>query len=214
MYEVLDIVLISIFAFAFTSFEDLLLLMGFQITPQSQLPSILGGILIGYLIAVIIIQLLGFLSAYAADFVTSSYIGYLGIIPIILGVHSLWKIYWERSETFSSATVQGNNSQAMGVSLTMLANSGDTLGVFLPLYAETPEPLTFVIFGVSLILAGLWFSLSRWLIHRQQLNFFLQKTGRFLLPVILIAMGLYILQDSSTDTLVSLDAKYLFQFIP
>ncbi len=35
-----------------------------------------------------------------------------------------------------------------------------------------------------------WFVLSHWLIHRQQLNFLLQKTGRFLLPIVLISIGL------------------------
>ena len=166
MYQVVSIVLITIFAFAFTSFEDLLLLMGFQITPQPPSSRINHRIFIGYLIAATIVQSLGFFSAYAANFVSTAYIGYLGIIPISLGIHSLWNIYCERSQAFSAKVVQRNDSQTWAVSLTMLANSGDSLGVFLPLYAETPEPLTFVIFGLSITLAVLWFFFSRWVVFR------------------------------------------------
>ncbi len=101
MHQVINIALITILAFAFTSFEDLLLLMGFQISPQTQTPRIGNRIFMGYLIAATIVQLLGFLSAYAANFVSPVYIGYLGIIPILLGVY-IYILHDSSTDTFVS----------------------------------------------------------------------------------------------------------------
>ena len=79
--------------------------------------------------------------------------------------------------------------------------TGDSLGAFVALFAETREPFTFVIVGFVAALSLAWIGLARWITGHTAVQQLLQRWGRYLLPFILIAIGAYILADTKTDTL-------------
>jgi cadmium resistance protein CadD (predicted permease) len=83
----------------------------------------------------------------------------------------------------------------------MFANSGDSLAVLAPLFAETREPYTLLIVGAGISMVLLWSGLAGWIARSPALAEPIRKWSAYLLPLILIAVGLYILSDTGTDTL-------------
>jgi cadmium resistance protein CadD (predicted permease) len=181
--------------FVSTSIDNLLLLVGFFTSPGFRA----RGVVLGYVGSVIAVLGVGFAASYAADFAPNRYAGYLGLVPILMGVTQLYKAVrgGDMPEGLSHPAVQG----AGPVGLVMLANSGDSLGAFVALFAETREPFTFVIVGLVAALSLAWIGLARWVAGHTALQQLLQRWGRYLLPLVLIAVGAYILADTRTDTL-------------
>jgi len=85
----------------------------------------------------------------------------------------------------------------------MLSNSADTFGVVLPLFAETPEPLSFVIAATLVLAAFLWFGVAALIIRQPWVAAKLAQFERWLVPILLILIGLYIMLDTPTDTLMT-----------
>ena len=67
--------------------------------------------------------------------------------------------------------------------------------------AETREPFTFLIVGTGLTMALAWSRLAGWVARHPKLEAPVRKWSPYLLPVILIVIGWYVLSDTGTDTL-------------
>jgi cadmium resistance protein CadD (predicted permease) len=71
-----------------------------------------------------------------------------------------------------------------------------------PLLAETPRAATPVIVGGYLALSALWALLSWRLVARPSVQTTVARLADRVMPVLLIAVGLYVLSDTPTDSLV------------
>lgn len=181
--------------FVSTSIDNLLLLVGFFASRGFRARSVV----LGYVGSVIAVLGVGFAASYAADFAPNRYAGYLGLVPIAMGLTQLYQVV--RRGNAPDAPRRPEAQGALSVGLVMLANSGDSLGAFVALFAETREPFTFVIVCFVAALSLAWIGLARWITGHTAVQQFLQRWGRYLLPFILIAVGAYILADTRTDTL-------------
>jgi cadmium resistance protein CadD (predicted permease) len=102
----------------------------------------------------------------------------------------------QRKPRYRSAVLGG-----AGVALLMLANNSDTLAVLASLFAETEEPLTYVI-AVTVVTASVcWFGIALAVSGHSLLRRGIASLERWLVPILLIGIGLYILADTATDTL-------------
>jgi cadmium resistance protein CadD (predicted permease) len=186
---------LALATFVSTSIDNLLLLVGFLTSPGFRARSVI----VGYLTSMITVLGIGIAASYVADFAPNRYAGYLGLLPIAMGVTQLYKVV--RLGGAQEAVRQPVAQSAVAVCLTMLANSGDSLAAFVALFAETREPFTFIIVGVVAALSLTWVVLARWITGHAALQRLLRRWGRYLLPAILISVGAYILADTRTDTL-------------
>ena len=83
-----------------------------------------------------------------------------------------------------------------------MSNSGDSLAVLVPLLAETGINGQAVILASYLALALSW-ALAAWTIsHQRSIASTIEQRGARVLPWLLIVVGIYILLDTATDTLV------------
>jgi cadmium resistance protein CadD (predicted permease) len=89
---------------------------------------------------------------------------------------------------------------ALSVGVVMIANSSDSFAAFVPLFAETREPFTFLIVAVGAGLSLAWCWLARWITSHASVQRPLQTWGAYVLPIMLILVGTYILTDTGTDT--------------
>ena len=181
--------------FVSTSVDNLFLLVGFLTSPGFRARSAM----FGYTGAVIVVLGVGLAASYAADFAPNRYVGYLGVVPMAMGVTQLYRAVRHRSAEVTASQPLAHG--AFSVGLVMVANSGDSLAAFVALFAETREPFTFLIVAVGVILSLAWYGLARWITVHVSLQRLLQRWGRYLLPVFLILVGAYILADTRTDTL-------------
>jgi cadmium resistance protein CadD (predicted permease) len=115
---------------------------------------------LGFLGAFLFILSLGLAASYAADFLPSRYLGYLGVVPLTMGFVRLFRAFWRPGG--GPLPGSGGTANSWSVGLVMLANNGDSLAVLTALFAETRQPFTFLIAGTGLAMAFLWTSIAGW----------------------------------------------------
>ena len=198
MEELVAIVGVALTAFVSTNTDNLVLLSMLLGQGGQRRASVL----LGYVASIATIALLGLVAARLADGLPDAALGWLGLIPLTMGLVRLRRALAPSSSAAAGATAASSTLGFAGVAALMLSNGSDTLGVLLPLFAETPEPLTYVI-AVTVVLASLlWYALARWIAGHPWVRARLGEVERWLVPILLIAVGLYILIDSPTDTMV------------
>ena len=194
MGEALTIAGVALTAFVSTNFDNLLLLISLQTRAQPRLP-----VFIGYVGAMLLFAALGLLTAQLADQVSSLEWGYLGIVPLAMGLYRFVQaLRWSSRGAEISAAV--STVGIVGVATLTIANGADTLGALLPLFAETQQPLTYVLAGTVVLAAAFWVALSGWISGHPWVRLNLERAERWLVPVMLIVVGFYILLNSATDT--------------
>jgi len=197
MEEILAIVGVALTAFVSTNTDNLVLL------------SILLGqrgqrrlaVLFGYSAAIATLALLGLVAARLADELPDAALSYLGLIPLAMGLERLRRALL-RSPASAEVHAPDATLGFAGVAVLMLSNGSDTLGVLLPLFAETPEPLTYFIALTVVVASLLWYALAHAIAGHPWVRARLGAVERWLVPILLIGVGLYILTDTPTDTLV------------
>jgi len=86
--------------------------------------------------------------------------------------------------------------RVLAVTLVTVANGGDNLGVYIPMFA-TAERAELTVYAVTMIgMTGVWCWLAHALIHNPRLGPPIRRYAEPLTPFVLIALGLYILIDS------------------
>ena len=133
--------------------------------------------------------------------------GYLGLVPLLLGLILLYRSIGRGGtrDRVESRAVSDNGGSGLAVAastaLLTVSNSGDSMALFLPLLAESKgEALRWeVVAWLSMIL--LWAALARLAVGHPGLCAALQRYSRYLVPLLMIAVGTYVLLDTGTDTL-------------
>jgi cadmium resistance protein CadD (predicted permease) len=185
---------IAITAFVSTNIDNLLLLTVLLGQPIQKKLSVF----LGYLTAVFAVVAAGFAASRLADAAPASTLGYLGIVPLTMGLYRARKLFGGNNEVESPVVASALGT--FGVAALTLANGADTLGVLLPLFAETADPWTYVLAATVMSAAALWFVLALWVSRHPWIRANVARAERWLVPALLIAVGSYILLNSTTDT--------------
>jgi cadmium resistance protein CadD (predicted permease) len=192
--EVLTMTGVAAVAFVSTSLDNLFLLMGLLSGSRMRTRDVA----IAYASSLALVLGVGVAASYAVDFTPDSWLRYLGFIPLGMG---LWRIRGFATGAPDRGDPAPRTSTGMpSVFGVTLANSGDSLGVFSSLMAESTDTLVMVIFVTALVMAAVWAALARWLCDHPAVAPRLRKIDRYAVPILLIAIGLYILSDTPTDT--------------
>jgi len=162
-------------------------------------------VLLGFFAATIAVIFISAIGIVIGSFLGGKLIGYLGFAPLLIGCHMLYCTY--RGRAREARQIEPNDAVGMNsrvwlsTFLLLLGNSGDSLAVFLPLLADSGlrAPLFFIAcyLSMSLLCAGL----SLLIAGRLSLAEYIEKRAGTVLPWFMIAMGLYILSNSATDSL-------------
>ncbi len=135
--------------------------------------------------------------ALAALAVPEAWLGLLGIGPLWLGVSRLRALWRNENEETASAEPSSRWAQlpALAVATLTVANGGDNLGIYIPVFATRPRqlPIFAVVFAA---LVGVWCALAYGLTRHPRIGKHIQRYGRAALPFVLIALGLWILSRS------------------
>ena len=193
MTEMLAPIGIAVAAFVATNIDDLLLLVIFFANPSWHPRSIVMGQLAG--MAALIAGSMAI--AQLAVVASPRWIAVLGFFPLILGLSQLRAVVRGQSDSdaddFES---QGRyrHRQVLAVAGVTLANGGDNLGVYVPLFARTPAAIAeYAIVFMSMTL--LWLALAHGLVRHPLLGQRIRRYGHLLSPLMLIALGIGILEE-------------------
>ena len=187
-------VAIATLAFVSTNLDDIVLLVAFFGDPRMRPRSVVLGQFIGFTLLVIA-------SAAAARLALAAprvLIALMGLVPLGLGVRELAALRRgggddpEEIRQRERSTEGRVHSQMLAVAAVTVANGGDNLGVYIPLFASRPASLP-VISLVFLLMTGLLCYLGHWLVRHPVMGAPIRRHGQFALPWVLIGLGIYIL---------------------
>jgi cadmium resistance protein CadD (predicted permease) len=186
----------AVFAFAATNIDDIFILMLF-FGSRNDFRKVFLGQLLG-IIALISLSYLISLMGYIMD---PRYIGLMGFFPVYLGIKQLVLLKRARDEPETISTIE--KASALAIAGITIANGGDNIGVYTPLFTRLNQIdflSTVVVFSVMVYL---WCFIAQYLAYHPVMAKTLDRWGHVIMPVILLLLGVYILYDSETWTLLS-----------
>lgn len=150
--------------------------------------------------------------------IPSTWIGLLGLLPIAIGISNFISRE-EEGETVQAVSVEltspvkserQNKSllatirdpQTYRVSAVTIANGGNNIGIYVPLFASSNLPSLGVILCVCYFTVGAWCLLSYNLTRNPLMTPVLTRFGRKVFPFVLIYLGLSILIKSESYRLL------------
>lgn len=195
--ETMTVVGLIASSFAVTNLDNLALLVGWLLTDPGHRRQVLAGHLLG----MFTLGLIAFGFGLGANFFPVESIGYLGLIPIGLGAKGLYDLVRRRRDAQVSGVEHRNPVGPLGIAATQIANGLDTVLVFGPLLADSEVGVDLVMVVGFAAMAFLWFGLAS-LLQRQAARLsVLERASHWITPFVLIGVGLYILDNTSTDVL-------------
>ena len=185
-------------AYAATNLDNLVLLVSWLLAAQLSARQIFTGYAIGMTLVLVVSMVIGL----AGNLIPLNLLGYLGVIPITLGLKMLVELLRRRDRTTDTTSGIALQGTAIGaIALTMLSNSVDSILVFAPLLADSQQHIDIWIAVAFLLMVFLWFKLAMYATtHARQIDA-LRTVGEWVAPIVMVVVGLYILDNTATDIL-------------
>ena len=118
--------------FVVTNIDDLLILSMYFASPKYKVKNIVTGQYLG-ISALIVISLVGILFG---EFLDDRRISLMGLFPIFIGIKDLIALRKQGDEE-ERVQQQKSKFQFLSVAFVTIANGGDNIGVYTPLFATT-----------------------------------------------------------------------------
>ncbi|MEH2352754.1 cadmium resistance transporter [Nostoc sp.] len=205
----------GIIAFIATNIDDIIILLIFfsQIDANFRRRHILLGQYLGFS-AIIIASLPGFFGGLV---IQREWIGLLGLLPIGIGIHHL---VYKEEDTITVQTVSSDFNQPTStnpvlsfilsilhlqtykVAAVTIANGGDNISIYIPLFAGHDLASLGVILSIFFIMVGVWCAIAYFLSRQHTIANILSRYGNAVVPFVLIGLGLFIMYERGTFTLL------------
>ncbi len=200
----------GIIAFVATNIDDILILLLFfsQVDANFRKRHIIIGQYLGFS-AIIIASLPGFFGGLV---VPHEFIGLLGLLPIAIGIKKLLsQEEFTEIQTVTSDFKPSSPNHPLGsflvsllhpqtykVAAVTLANGGDNISIYIPLFAGNSYASMGVILIVFFVMVGVWCTIAYLLARTEAIAHTLSRYGRVAVPFILICLGLFIMYERGT----------------
>lgn len=130
----MNIIVISIVAFAATNIDDTFILMLFFGDKRFRS----SDIYLGHYVGIGLLVMISIIGSVIGNFIDSKYIGLLGLFPIYLGIRQFIQLAKNSNE--AEAFENTEKAGLLTVATTTFANGGDNIGTYIPLFAaQTTE---------------------------------------------------------------------------
>ena len=192
---------LAIGLFVTTNIDDIFVLLGFFSDPRFKPRQIAFG------------QLAGVAALYAASVVFSllslvvspAWIGFLGVLPIAIGLKKIAALrHGDESDEDSpdGASRSRDRGDVLTVAAVTIANGGDNLSIYTPIFATRSGVDVAVIGLVFAAMTFAWVGAAFWLTRHRTLGPPIRRYGRRIVAFVLVALGVYILQEAGTFSLL------------
>jgi cadmium resistance protein CadD (predicted permease) len=191
----------AVVLFSATNIDDLFILIGFFSDRRMKALDVAAGQALG-IAALVLVSLA---AAKLSLLLPMPLVGLLGFVPIALGIrHLARKEENDADEQAASDRVDrsSNWGQILAVAVVTIANGGDNIGVYTPVFAtRSPAELgvMILVFGVMTVL---WCLASHWLVNHRSVGNTVRRFGLLLLPYSLIAVGVWVLYEAESIALL------------
>lgn len=212
---IVEAIVTGLTAFVATNIDDILILMVFfsQTNSHFRPRHIVLGQYLGFGL-ILLASLPGF---FGGLMIQKEWIGLLGFVPIGIGLHRFLHPEQEE-EVIQTVSPEGATRfsklpgffrlsrllppQTYSVAMITLANGGDNIGIYVPLFANTSLVGLSVILAIFLFLVGVWCYIAYQLTQHPVIAHILTHYGEAIVPFVLIGLGIFILKDSESYRLL------------
>ena len=200
----METVVASLIAFVVTNLDDIFILILFFSDPKLKHRNIITGQFVG--ISTLI--LLSYLGSFIGLIIDIKYVGLLGVTPVYMGIKSFMALRnSSRSEEEVSIHLNLNDSggqlkQILSVASVTIANGGDNISIYIPLYAAFTNSGKVTMTIVFLLMTAAWCFIANRLSNHPIIKRSLEKYGHIVTPFVFILLGIYIMYESKTFDLL------------
>ena len=183
---------VGVVVFATTNADDLVVLAALFADERTRPSSVVAGQLLGMTALVG----LSALAAFGAMALPPPVVALVGVVPLALGIGKLVRMRGtDKADDAPKPRPSGRAAQILAVAGITLANGGDNLGVYVPLFAA--RPLVAIGYGaLFLVLTVVWCLLGWWLVSNAMVARHVRRFSRVALPFVLVAVGLNVLRGA------------------
>ena len=189
-----ELVLAAAGMFAVTNIDDIVVLavfFGRAGDERAGALRVVAGQYLGFG-AILVVAVAG---ALGARLLPEDAIPYLGLLPVALGVRAAWRSWRGEGDDDDAPGETGRPAGPLTVAAVTLANGGDNIGVYVPVFATAGAAgmvgyVVVFLAGVAVWCAAGWYLASRPPVARA-----LARWGHVVLPVVLIAIGVIVLVE-------------------
>ncbi len=175
-------------AYAATNVDNLLIMAALGADTSNR-----GQLVTGFLVASAGVLFIASLATFIERIVPPEVLGYLGFVPLSIGLYLLIFTTAQAEEPASRSTAWP------AIAGLLFANSGDTIFAVGPLFAESGSDARIGLAIGFVLIAAVWLLLMLNVSKRVARSELLSRLGPRLAPWMMILVGLYILSDSATD---------------
>ena len=178
-------ILTSIIAFTSTNIDEIFVIM---ILLAQARGAVKHKLIAGHFLGVGLITAISMLGALGLQNLPLKYVGFLGLVPIVLGIRA----WFDRDEEEGDAKAVDFLSMAM----ITVGNGADNVGVYIPLFTgfSGPERISAVI--VFAVMTALWVWFANSLAEFPKVKAVIETYRSIAIPVVFIALGVFIILDS------------------
>lgn len=189
---VISVLGLVVASFVATNIDNLALLVGWLVSKQVKS----SRIFMGYMAGMSVLLLLSIVFSFVSFVLPLSYLGFFGVIPVLLGFIMLLRLIRGGEESDNQLDVK---AAVVAIAMTQVANGVDTVLVFSPLLIDSRSEIDFFIAITFMVVAVLWFWFAKMLCYHAARLEVITKIGPWIAPLVMIAVGLYILDNTATD---------------
>jgi cadmium resistance protein CadD (predicted permease) len=175
--------------FASTNIDDIFILVGFFADPAYRTRQVV----VGHYLGIAILVALSAVASLVFLVVKPDYVGWLGLLPILIGANKLFNLRHGRTGNDGGKDVRPGTG-AMLVATVTIADGGDDIGVYTPVFANSSTTQLMIFVSVFTAMVALWLGCAFLLVNHPALNASIRRVGPVVTPIVLIALGFFILR--------------------
>jgi cadmium resistance protein CadD (predicted permease) len=145
--------------------------------------------------------------SFAALAVPTQWIGFLGLLPVGLGLRMWWRARrgdGDDEDEDEPTRKARAGSRVIAVALVTIANGADNVAAYVPYFATTTRVWQLaIVIGVFAAMTGLWCFVAHRLVHHPMLGNPIRRYGSVLLPFVLMALGVYLFIEGGAHVIVA-----------
>lgn len=223
----IDAIIKAIISFVSTNIDDIFVLM--LLFSQVSVVMKKSHIIIGQYLAIGTLTTISIIGAFGVSVIPKEYIGLLGLAPIFIGIKT-WIDHRKEDnkieDTNATELPKDQNNEVREICYTensimtliksfinpaivkvfcvTLANGGDNIGIYIPLFSSMTLSDILVTVIIFALLIWFWCFIASNLVEHPLVQKNIEKYKDIFVPIIFIGLGIFILMESGT-------INYIFQ---
>ncbi|KAB7665104.1 CadD family cadmium resistance transporter [Bacillus sp. B1-b2] len=159
-------------------------------------------IVIGQYLGFALLVLISLLATFGVTLIPDQWVGLLGLIPIYLGIKLFIKGE-EEDEGAILSSLNKFNKFYLSVAFITFANGGDNIGIYVPFFSTLNTNELVITVVTFFIMVAVWCLIGYRLARFRYVSETLEKYGRWIIPIVFIGLGIYIMLENETFTALS-----------